>query len=214
MIITTYNIRLYHKSDYDLLEETLKRLGIPEPVYILDYKSHIEFSFDIKDEYCIFGTEDFNIFDGFDFTDDIGKGGQEIKLRFHVEQQSGSTDSWGRPLEELTNKVYFLIKKEGIYEKGTVSSKVKVLFEDKTQEYFINICDERIKNTERIGYSILNEFREKLKSRKDVPLLNNKIYETPRMAFYAALNNELQKIVEEDFTTYLKAKKKKRSKKS
>ena len=132
---------------------------------------------------------------------------REIRIQISRYQSEFSTDGWGRQIENPLDEVKYLIKKTN-KSPEKFNPKIKVLFEDTTQYYYINIVNGVNKATDEKGFLLVNYFKEKDEKSATAEILKDKLYKSPIDAFQYGFY-KLQDIVIQDFKDYEDSKKKK-----
>lgn len=203
MIETQISILINRKSDVELIKNSIIKSQINFPIYICEYEDNFAINFTSDYEEWELDTEILNCFPEYEFTENLEKGRKEIRLQMSRNQSEFCTDSWGRPIENPLNETKYLIKrfKEKLQK---FNPKITVLFEDKEQDYYVNIVNGINKGSGEKGFLLLNEF----KSQDDKSeVLKDKLYKTPIEAFHFGYLR-MQDLVNNDFEEYIKDKKK------
>ena len=103
-------------------------------------------------------------------------------------------------------KLKYLIKKS-VNKPVNFNPKIKVLFEDKEQYYYVNIVDGINKATNEKGFLLLDNFKNKIED-DTAEILKDKLYKSQLEAFHSGYN-KLSELVYDNFKLYLEDKKKK-----
>ncbi len=206
MIENELELRVNRKSDIVLIEESLKQQKIQSPIFFLEYEDHYEVKFTSDYEEWELDSALLNLFPDYEFTDNVEKGRKEIRLQLSRCQSEFSTDSWGRQIENPINKTKYLIKKS-INKPEKFNPKIKVLFENQEEYYFINIVNGINKTSGEKGFLLLNEFK-KYDKEKESDILKDTLYESIEEAITFGFY-KITEIAQQDFTQYLKLRRKK-----
>lgn len=205
MIETEVSITVYRKLDIDLIEKKIIEQNMKFPVYIREFELSYEINFTSDYEEWELDTAILNSFPGYEYTSDLERGRKEIRVQISRYQSELSTNDWGHRIENPLNETKYLVKKSvGKAEK--FSSKIKVLFEDKEQYYFVNIVDGINGTTGAKGFLLLDHFKTKETDKET--FFKDKLYKSPLEAFQEGYY-KLSKVVDKDFSVYLEDKKKK-----
>lgn len=205
MIETEISITVNRKSDITLLEKTIIENEFQFPVYIREYEFSYQINFTSDYEEWELDTAILNSFPGYEFTTDLEKGRKEIRIQVTRYQSEFSTDGWGRRIENPLNETKYLVKASAS-KPEKFSPKIKVLFEDKEQYYFINIVNGINRATDEKGFLLLNNFKTKNED-DGAEILPDKLYKSPQEAFQWGFH-KIADVVDSDFNIYLENKKK------
>lgn len=205
MIETQISITINRKSDIALIEQTIIENQFQFPVYIREYEFSYQINFTSDYEEWELDTAILNSFPGYEFTTDLEKGRKEIRIQISRYQSELSTDGWGRRLENPLDETKYLVKTSA-NKPEKFNPKIKVLFEDKEQYYFINIVDGINKATDEKGFLLLDDFKTNNES-SNAEILPDKLYKSPQDAFQWGFH-KIADVVESDFSIYLENKKK------
>lgn len=204
MIETEISITVNRKSDIDLIEQKIIENKIQFPVYIREYEFSYRVNFTSDYEEWELDNVILDCFPEYEYTTDLEKGRKEIRIQISRHQSELSTDDWGRRIENPLDETKYLVKKSA-KKAEKFSPKIKVLFEDKEQFYFVNIVNGINKVTEEKGFLILDNFTNS--ETDEAEILKDKLYKSPMEAFQWGYN-KMSEVVENDFSIYLKNKKK------
>lgn len=204
MIETEISITVNRKSDITLLEETIVSKKLQFPVYIREYEFSYQINFTSDYEEWELDTVILNSFPGYEFTTDLERGRKEIRVQISRYQSELSTDGWGRRIENPLDETKYLVKATA-NKTEKFNPKIKVLFEDKEQYYFVNIVDGVNSITEEKGFLLLDHF--KTNEANEATFFKDRLYKTPLEAFHSGYY-KLSELVDKDFSTYLENKKK------
>ncbi|MEZ7507279.1 hypothetical protein [Flavobacterium sp. Arc2] len=205
MIETEITISIKRKSDEDLIRKKIIDRKIQFPIYILEYENHYQLNFISDYEEWELDSAILECFPEYEFTSDLERGRKEIRLQLSRCQSELATDGWGRRIENPLNETKYLIKKVN-NKPERFNRKIKVLFEDKEQHYYINIVDGINKASGEKGFLLLNEF----KTKNDVDegeILKDRLYKSPLEAFHSGYY-KTHELVNKDFKEYIENKKK------
>jgi len=205
MIETEISITVNRKSDIDLIEQKIVENKFQFPIYIREYEFSYQINFTSDYEEWELDTAILDSFPGYEFTTDLEKGRKEIRIQIIRYQSEFSTDGWGRRIENPLNETKYLVKTSAS-KPEKFSPKIKVLFEDKEQDYFINIVDGINKATDEKGFLLLDDFKTNNEANK-AEILKDKLYKSPMEAFQWGYS-KMSEVVENDFSGYLENKKK------
>jgi len=205
MIETQISILVNRKSDAELIKKSIIKCKIQFPIYLFEYDEYLEVNFTSDYEEWELNTEILKCFPEYEFTENLNKGRKEIRLQLSRYQSEFCTDGWGRPIENPLNETKYLIKKSKSKLKK-FNPNVTVLFDDKEQNYYVNIVDGINKQNDETGFLLLNEFRKK-DVNNEFKILKDRLYKTPIEAFRFG-HLKMENIVKDDFELYLKNKKK------
>jgi len=203
MIETEISITVNRKSDITLLEQTIVGNKFQFPVYIREYEFSYQINFTSDYEEWELDTAILNSFPGYEFTTDLEKGRKEIRIQISRYQSELSTDGWGRRIENPLDETKYLVQ-ASVNKLEKFNPKIKVLFEDKEQYYFVNIADGVNSATEEKGFLLLDHFKA---NNPDEATFFDRLYKSPLEAFHSGYY-KLSKVVDQDFGTYLENKKK------
>jgi len=205
MVETEVTVIITRKSDLQTIEQLIIERKIQFPVYIREFELNYQVSFTSDYEEWELDTAILHSFPGYEFTTELGKGQKEIRLQVSRYQSEFSTDGWGRPIENPLNETKYLQKK-AVNKLEKFNPKVKVLFENQEQYYFVNIVGGINKTTEEKGFLLLDSFKANVNI-DEAGVLKDKLYMSPLEAFYAGCYR-MSDIVERDFKLYIEEKKK------
>jgi hypothetical protein len=205
MIETNITITVNRKPDIELIEQKIIQRKIQSPVYIREYEFSFQVSFTSDYEEWELDSAILNCFPEYEYTEDLERGRKEIRLIISRYQSELSTDDWGRPIENPLNETKYLVKKS-VKKAGKFNTKIKVLFEDREQFYFINIVNDINKKTQEQGFLLLNDFKTNNED-NSAEILKDQLYKTSSEAFDSGLHR-MSNVVDNDFSLYLENKKK------
>ena len=205
MIETEITISINRKSDEEMIRQKIVDRKIQFPIYILEYENHYQLNFVSDYEEWELDSAILECFPEYEFTSDLEKGRKEIRLQLSRYQSELSTDGWGRPLENPLKETKYLIKKTNV-KQVKFNPKIKVLFEDTEEYYFINIINGINKTSGEKGFLLLNKFKSK-NDTDEAEILKDKLYTSPLEAFHSGYY-KMQELVNQDFEEYIKNKKK------
>lgn len=205
MIETQISILINRKSDIELIKKSIVNCKIQIPVYFCEYEENFTANFTSEYEEWELDKKILNCFPEYEFTENLEKGRKEIRLQISRYQSELCTDGWGRPLESPLNETKYLIKKSK-NKLARFNPRITVLFEDKEQNYYVNIVNGVNKSTEEKGFLLLNEFRVKVVD-NEPEILKDRLYKSPLEAFHYA-RHKMEDLVKNDFEEYIKNKKK------
>lgn len=204
MIETEISITVNRKSDITSLEQTIVSNKFQFPVYIREYEFSYQINFTSDYEEWELDTAILNSFSGYEFTTDLEKGRKEIRVQISRYQSELSTDGWGRRIENPLYETKYLVK-ASTNKPEKFNSKIKVLFEDKEQYYFVNIVDGVNSATEEKGFLLLDHF--KTNETNEATFFKDRLYKSSLEAFHSGYY-KLSEAVDKDFSTYLENKNK------
>lgn len=204
MIETHISITINRKTDIDLIEQKIIENKIQFPVYIREYEFSYQINFTSDYEEWELDTAILNSFPGYEFTTDLERGRKEIRVQISRYQSELSTDGWGRRIENPLDETKYLVKATA-NKTEKFNPKIKVLFEDKEQYYFVNIVDGVNSTTEEKGFLLLDHF--KTNEANEATFFKDRLYKTSLEAFHSGYY-KLSELVDKDFSTYLENKKK------
>lgn len=205
MIETEISITVNRKPDINLIEQKIIENKFQFPIYIREYEFSYQINFTSDYEEWELDTAILNSFPGYEFTKNLEKGRKEIRIQIMRYQSELSTDGWGRQIENPLNETKYLVKTSAS-KPEKFSPKIKVLFEDKEEYYFINIVDGINKTTDEKGFLLLDDFKTKNED-GNAEILKDKLYKYPQEAFQWGFY-KISDVVENDFNIYLENKKK------
>jgi hypothetical protein len=205
MIETEITISINRKSDIDLIKQKIINSKIRFPIYILEYENSHQLNFTSDYEEWELDSAILGCFPEYEFTSDLERGRKEIRLQITRYQSEFSTDGWGRPIENPINETKYLIKKS-INKPEKFNPKIKVLFNEYEQHYYINIVNGIAKNSGEKGFLLLNEFKTE-NNDDETGILKDRLYKTPLEAFHSGYY-KIQELVNQDFKKYIENKKK------
>ncbi|TDQ25747.1 hypothetical protein [Tenacibaculum caenipelagi] len=200
MIETQISILINRKSDAELIKNCIIESKIQFPIYICEYEKDFAINFTSDYEEWELDSKILNCFPEYEFTKNIEKGRKEIRLQISRNQSEFGSYGW---VENPTNETKYLIKKSKD-KLQKFNPRVTVLFEDKEQDYYVNIVNGINKGSGEKGFLLLNEFKNQV---EDSEVLKDKLYKTPIEAFHFGVS-KMESIVDNDFQEYLKEKKK------
>ncbi|MBW7941051.1 MAG: hypothetical protein H3C64_01340 [Candidatus Kuenenia stuttgartiensis] len=204
MIETEISISVNRKSDIDLIEQKIIENKIQFPVYIREYEFCYQINFTSDYEEWELETAILNSFPGYEFTIDLERGRKEIRIQISRCQSELSTDGWGRRIENPLNETKYLVKTSA-NQPERFSPKIKVLFENLEQYYFVNMVKGINQATGEKGFLLLDNF--KTRDTDEAEILKDKLYKSPSAAFISGYN-KMADLVNRDFAIYLENKKK------
>ena len=205
MIETETSIIVNRKSDITLLEQKIIENKFQFPVYIREYEFSYQINFTSDYEEWELDTAILNNFLGYEFTTDLEKGRKEIRIQLTRYQSELSTDGWRRQIENPLNETKYLVKTSAS-KSEKFNPKIKVLFEDKEQFYFINIVDGINTTTDEKGFLLLDDFKTNNEA-SNAEILKDRLYKSHQEAFQWGYH-KISGVVENDFSIYLENKKK------
>ena len=205
MIETEISIIVNRKSDITLLEQKIIENKFQFPVYIREYEFSYQINFTSDYEEWELDTAILNNFLGYEFTTDLEKGRKEIRIQLTRYQSELSTDGWRRQIENPLNETKYLVKTSAS-KSEKFNPKIKVLFEDKEQFYFINIVDGINTTTDEKGFLLLDDFKTNNEA-SNAEILKDRLYKSHQEAFQWGYH-KISGVVENDFSIYLENKKK------
>ena len=208
MVETNVSITVNRKSDITILEQTIIANKFQFPVYIREYEFSYQIDFTSDYEEWELDTAILNSFPGYEFTTDLEKGRKEIRVQISRFQSELSTDGWGRRIENPLDETKYLVKASA-NKSEKFNPKIKVLFEDKEQYYFVNIVDGINSATEEKGFLLLDCFETD--EANEAAFFKDRLYKSPLEAFHSGYY-KLSELVDKDFSTYIKNKNKKNRK--
>ncbi|HRN43830.1 MAG TPA: hypothetical protein PLH20_03390, partial [Flavobacterium sp.] len=174
-------------------------------VYIREYEFSYQINFTSDYEEWELDTAILNNFLGYEFTTDLEKGRKEIRIQLTRYQSELSTDGWRRQIENPLNETKYLVKTSAS-KSEKFNPKIKVLFEDKEQFYFINIVDGINTTTDEKGFLLLDDFKTNNEA-SNAEILKDRLYKSHQEAFQWGYH-KISGVVENDFSIYLENKKK------
>lgn len=201
---TNISLVINRKSDIAVIQQKIIESKIDNPVYIFEYEFHYLISFISDYEEWELDTAILNYFPEYEYTTDLERGEKEIRIQISRYQSELSTDGWGRRILNPLDETKYLVKKS-VNKDLKFSPKIKVLFEDHEQYYYVNIVSGMSESTNRKGFLLLDEFKI---SDDEADFFKDKLYTSPIEAFYSA-RHKIEELVEMDFEIYRQAKKKK-----
>lgn len=199
MIISYFNLTLYRKKDILMIEKILKECQISAPILITELEDSYRINITSDYEHWELDDKILKLFPGYEFTDNIGNGRKSIRIKVSREQSSNSTDGWGRPIENSINEIKFLIKKY-VVTPMQFNPKIRVLFDDESREYYINILPGINRITNEKGFLILDEFRKQC-NKEDSNSFVNILFKTPIEAFWEGLR-KVDFLTEQDYSEF------------
>ncbi|AWG23886.1 hypothetical protein [Flavobacterium kingsejongi] len=206
MIETSITISVNRKSDIEIIQQKIIEKSLQFPIYICEYENSYQINFTSDYEEWELDTAMQNCFPDYEYTTDLERGCKEIRIQISRYQSELCTDGWGRPLENPLDETKYLIKKSA-HKTENFNPKIKVLFEDKEQYYYVNIVDGINKATDEKGFLLLDNFKTKIED-STAEILKDRLYKSQLEAFHSGYN-KLSELVEGDFKLYLENKKKK-----
>lgn len=204
MIETEIFIRVNRKADLDIIQQRIIESSIQSPVYILEYESCYQIEFKSNDEEWELDSMILQSFQGYEYTKDLESGRKEIRIQISRYQSELSTDGWGRPLENPLNETKYLVKASA-HKEAKFSPKIRVLFEDKEQNYFVNMVRGINRATDVKGFLLVDNFRSNDNCNAEV--LKDKLYNSSLDAFHSGYS-KICELAVSDFNGYLENKKK------
>jgi hypothetical protein len=205
MIETEIAITVNRKSDIDLIQQKIIEKNIQFPIYICEYEFSYQINFKSDYEEWELDTAILDYFPDYEYTTYLERGRKEIRIQISRYQSELSTDGWGRRIENPLDETLYLVKK-AVKKTEKFSPKIKVLFENKEQYYYVNIVTGINKATDEQGFLLLNNFKTKNED-DNAEILKDKLYKSPLDAFHSGYH-KLFKLVDTDFSLYLDNKKK------
>lgn len=206
MIENYIGITVNRKSDIDVIQQKIIEKTLQLPVYICEYANSYQINFTSDYEEWELDTAILNCFPDYEYTTDLERGRKEIRIQISRYQSELCTDGWGRPLESPLDETKYLIKKS-VNKPVNFNPKIKVLFENKEQYYYVNIVDGRNKATDEKGFLLLDDFKTDNED-GTAEILKDKLYKSSLEAFHSGYN-KLSELVDADFRLHLENKKKK-----
>lgn len=206
MIETSIAISVNRKSDIEIIQQKIIEKSLQFPVYICEYGNSYQINFTSDYEEWELDTAILNCFPDYEYTTDLERGRKEIRIQISRYQSELCTDGWGRRLENPLDETKYLIKKS-VNKPENFNPKIKVLFEDKEQYYYVNIVDGINKATNEKGFLLLDDFKTDNED-GTAEILKDKLYKSSLEAFHSGYN-KLSELVDGDFRLHLENKKKK-----
>lgn len=205
MIETEITITVNRKSDIEQVQQKIIENKIRFPVYIREFEYSYQINFTSDYEEWEMDTAILSCFPDYEYTTDLERGRKEIRIQIFRYQSELSTDGWGRPIENPLNETKYLVKKS-INKSEKFNPKIKVLFEDKEEYYYVNIVNGINKATDEKGFLLLDNFKSKNED-DNAELLKDRLYQSPLEAFHSGFY-KMQELVDTDFGLYLENKRK------
>lgn len=205
MITTEITILVNRKSDIGQIEQTIIDSHFQFPVMILEYEHHYQLNFTSNYEEWELDSAISECFPDYELTSYLGRGEKEIRLQISRYQSDLSFDNWGRPIPDPLDETKYLVKK-GINKPEKFCRKIRVLFEDKEQHYFVNWVGGINKTTDEKGLLLINDFKNRNHSQK-AEILKDRLYKSPHEVFDAGYI-KMQELINHDYNNYINAKKK------
>lgn len=205
MVETEITILINRKSDIELIRKIVIDRKIQFPIYILEFENSYQLNLVSDYEELELESSILDSFPDYEFTSNLDRGRKEIRLQLSRYQSELSFDNWGRPIEDPLNETKYLIKKSN-NKPERFNPKIRVLFENNVQDYFINIVNGVNKTTGEKGFLLLNEFKTKNEECK-AEVLKDILYKSPHEAFNSGYY-KMQELVNKDFKDYTDNKKK------
>ncbi|MFS4493537.1 hypothetical protein [Maribacter sp. 2308TA10-17] len=196
MIETEITILINRKSDIELIKTKVIENKIDFPIYFFEFEDHYKLSFSSDYEEWELDKAILESFPNYKFTSNLEQGKKEIRLQISRYQSHFTIET---PIDETK----YLIKKSDKKIERFIP-KVKVLFEEKEQDYYINIVNGKNNKTQETGFLLLKEFRNK---NTECEILENTLFKSINEAVQFGYFN-MQELVNEDFKEYIKEKKK------
>lgn len=200
MIKIQISILINRKSDVELIKNCIIESKIQFPIYICEYEEDFAVNFTSDYEEWELDSKILNCFPEYKFIKNIDKGRKEIRLQISRNQSEFGSYGW---VENPTNETKYLIKKSKD-KLQKFNPRVTVLFENKEQDYYVNIVNGINKGSEEKGFLLLNEFKNQVENSE---VLKDNFYKTPIEAFHFGVS-KMESLVDNDFQEYLKEKKK------
>lgn len=163
MIETEITITVNRKSDIEQVQQKIIENKIRFPVYIREFEYSYQINFTSDYEEWEMDTAILSCFPDYEYTTDLERGRKEIRIQIFRYQSELSTDGWGRPIENPLNETKYLVKKS-INKSEKFNPKIKVLFEDKEEYYYVNIVNGINKATDEKGFLLLDNLNPKMKT--------------------------------------------------
>ena len=204
MIETEISISVNRKSDIDLIEQKIIENKMKFPVYIREYEFSYQINFTSDYEEWELDRAILDVFPEHEYITDLERGRKEIRIQISRYQSELSRGDWGWQTETPLNETKYLVKKSA-NKPEKFSPKIKVLFEDKEQYYFVNIVEGINKVTDEKGFLLSNDFT--INGTNNAGILKDKLYTSPGEAFQSGFY-KVSELVDADFRTYLETKKK------
>lgn len=205
MIETEISITVNRRSDIDLIEQKIIENKMQFPVYIREYEFSYQINFTSDYEEWELDTAILDCFPEYEYTTDLERGRKEIRIQIYRYQSEFSTDGWGRRIENPLDETKYLIKKS-VKNAEKFNPKIKVLFENKDQNYYVNIVNGINKANDEQGFLLLDDFKTKNED-NSAEILKDKLYKSHLEAFHSGYNKMFE-LVDADFALYLENKKK------
>lgn len=210
MLDITITIDLYEKAQLNELIEIIKKCSMEAPVYIVEMPDSFQIEF--ESTYHHWELQDYieQLFDGYYFTEDIGKNYNDMVLKIHRTQSPFSTGKWGERFNEApVNTTHFLIRNTPKKKDIIPNTVFRVLFGNDMNEYNVYIASGVYKSTNETFYAVL---KEAFTNPEDAQRLSDKNFSTPIQAFWEGYRL-MHSVVDEDYQHYLKKQKSNRRKK-
>jgi len=207
MIETEITISINRKSDIEKIQQRIIEHKLRFPVYVTEYESNYQIEFKSDYEEWELDTAILSCFPEYEYSTDLDTGRKEIRLQISRYQSEYSTDNWGRSIDNPLNETRYLIKRS-VKKPIKFSPKIKVLFEDKEQFYYVNIVDGVNQATDEKGFLILNDFKNE-NPNVGAEIFKDRLYISPIQAFHSGCDR-MRELVDTDFALFLEQKKKKK----
>lgn len=204
MIETEISILINRKSDEEVILQKIIESKIQNPIYIREYENHYQIDFSSDYEEWELETKILDCFPEYEFTTELDRGRKEIRMQLARYQSEFSSDGWGRRIENPLDETKYLIKKSN-NKSEKFNSKIKVLFNDIQQNYFINIVGGKNKISAEKGFLLLNEYKNEIEV-SETNIIKDKLYKTPIEAFQSGYN-KMQELVIQDYKDFIENKK-------
>lgn len=206
MIETEIAITVNRKSDLELIQQKVIEHKIRFPVYISEYESSYQIDFKSDYEEWELDTAILTCFPDYEYIQSQ-TGRKEIRIQISRYQSEYSTDRWGRQIDGPVNETKYLVKRSAS-KPVEFNPKIKVLFDDKEQYYFVNIINGVNEATQEKGFLILTDFKTENRN-DDAEFLKDRLYKSPAEAFHAGCE-KMRGLVNTDFNLFIEQKKKKK----
>ncbi|TGN26461.1 hypothetical protein [Empedobacter tilapiae] len=204
MIETSITLLINRKTDFDLIKNIIINSRIDVPIYMVEYEFHIQINFTSDNEQWELETEIVKALPDYEFSFGPDKGRKEARIQLSRYQSSLCTDGWGRRIEDPLDETKYLVKKSKT-KSERFNPKMKILFDNVEQTYYINIVEGINEKTNEEGYILLNEFKNHI-TKGDI--LIHKLYKSRHDAFLIG-QQQMQKTVNVDYENFKAEKKKK-----
>ena len=210
MVDLSVSIDIKNKEDLDIIIDTIKTLGIENPVFIVEEEGKYFVSYETN-EYSERIENALKYKFNYLATEKLDVGNSDVHVIVTTTQSPMSSDNWGRQFnsDSITNTIYFM-KDQGEEASKVPNLKYKALFDSEEREYQVYVTEVTLKQEQEQKKGFIVTKSPFVEGQKP-DLLSDKLFKEDKPAFWAGYF-KMKSIIESDYAEFVKTKKKRRKK--